>query len=446
VRALKKWADRRAHLLAGQLTVHGARLRLPLVTAIGWALRSRPLRVPGTVGRRTRGRRIALLPKVGGTEDVRAAFSERGCIDIGLLRLDRYAPKEVYSQFLDDPLDDFDYRPHDHALAANKLAYRRFLARTCRHYCRLLGIRAFIVANIGYVAERELAGACEDLGVPLLALHKESIRTAAQRPIYEQGLIDNVGPFTGRAVAVYNEEERRSMIRTGIVDAARIEVVGCPRADVQHARRRMASTPSRRSVVYFAIDPLAGNRTFGPASEQAGHDADIPRWCTTTLETERALVAWAAAHPDVTVHVKAKFGHTERVRDRFSNHEVPDNMTIHYAGVGTDLIDEAHVVIGLNTTALLEAVAAGRHAVVPLFGEAAEPSAEPFLFELGTAVSTVDSASALGGAIDRALGLPLRTELDDAERRLLDRYIGNPDGAASDRAYAWILRESGLAR
>lgn len=446
MRALRKRVDKRAHVLARYLTVRGARFGLPLVTALGWALRTRPLRVPGTVGRRTRGRRIALLPKVGGTEDVLAAFSALGRIDIGLLRLDRYAPKEVFSQFLDGSLDDFDYRPHDRTLDGDKLAYRKFLARTCRHYCRLLGIRAFVAANFGYVAERELAGACEDVGVPFIALHKESIRTAAQRPIYEQGLIDNVGPFTGRAVAVYNEEERQSLIRTKLVDAARIEVVGCPRVDVQHMRRRVGSTPPQRSVVYFAIDPLAGNRTFGPLPEHAGQESEIPQWRTTTLETERALVAWATAHSDVPVHVKAKFGHSQRVRDRFALHQVPNNMTIHYTGVGTDLIEAAHVVVGINTTALLEALAAGRHVVVPLFGEAAEPAAGPFLFELGTAVTTVDSPTALGNAIDNALGLPIRTQLDDGARELLDRYLGNPDGAASERARAWILQESRLAR
>lgn len=439
----RTWVDRRLHRTGQRLTIVGARRRSPLLTSLGWVLRTRPVRPRGTRSRRTRGRRLAILHKVGGTEDVLAAFEARGRVDIGLLKFQRDDAKPVFHEFLGEALGDFDYRPHDATLDTDKQAYRTFVGQVIRHYCRLLGVRAFVAASMGYFAEREFAAACEALDIPFLALHKESIRTSAQRPLYERGLSDNVGPFTGRAIAVYNDDERTSQLRSGVVDPDRIAVVGCPRADVHHVRRRAGAPSTDRRVTYFAIDPLAGTRTFGPDAD-SGHTPSMPRWDQTASNTERALVAWARANPDVAIDVKVKLGRSRQVRKRFEGHTLPRNVAVHQKGVGTDFIHRAHVVVGLNSTVLLEALAAGRHVIVPRFGETASPDVDGFLFALDGTATEVFTEAEFAEALSSALASPLRTDLDDTTREVLDRYLGNPDGRASDRAHRWILREAGL--
>lgn len=390
--------------VARRLVVLGARRRWPAATALGWVLLTRPVKVDGTRQRRTRGRRFVALYKLGGLEDLVATLARRGTIDVGLARLQRDDIKLVFGEFVQAPLDDFDYRPHDTTLDDAKNAYRSFLARVCRHYRRWLGVGALVAANFGYAAERELAGAASDVGLPFLALHKESIRTPGQRPRYEASLRDNVGRFTGHSIAVYNAAEKSSLVRAGVARADHISVTGCPRLDDAHRLRELpAPEQARTKIVYFAIDPVAGTRTFAadevvrgtPAGDAT--TAQPVRWDALTRLLERELVAVARERPHIDFVVKIKLGRRPQVRARFEGSDLPPNVTLTGGGLAPKHIASARAVIGLNTTALLEALAAGRHVLVPHFAEASMPANERFLFELGDAVHTLTDPRARHG-------------------------------------------------
>jgi chemotaxis regulatin CheY-phosphate phosphatase CheZ len=97
----------------------------------------------------------------------------------------------------------------------------------------------------------------------------------------------------------------------------------------------------------------------------------------------------------------------------------------------------AAMVIGFNTTMLLEAVAAGRPAVVLALGEAAGVMQNYVLDLRGAATVLEDEAQ----AADRILELvaeprTVLAELPDSTRDVLERWTGNSDGRATDRTIA----------
>jgi len=432
--------------IARLLVTVGARRRWPAPVALGWVLLTRPVRVQRTRPRHTKGRRIVALYKLGGLEDLIAALEGRGVTDVMIARLQRDDVKRVFREFIDAPLDDFDYRPNDASLDDAKARYRNFLVSVCQRYRRWLGIGAFVAANFGYVAERELAAASTNIGMPFLIIHKESIRTAAQRPIYEAALRDNVGAFAGTAIAVYNETEKASLIRAQIAQPGDIDVIGCPRLDPLH-RMRGLTAPDRESakVIYFAVDPVAGTRTFAPdevvrGTAAGGATTSQPvRWDRLVRHLEQELVNVARQRPSVEFIIKAKLGRGKQVRARFDGVALPANMSITGRGLAPHYIKSAHIVIGLNTTALLEAIAAGRHVIVPCFEEAALDANKGYLFDLGEAVCTLSQPVQLDEAIGRLLDVEPAASLTSDATRTLSQYLGNPDGGSGDRAYAWIL-------
>lgn len=386
-----------------------------------------------------------MLSKLGGTDDIVAAFRERGVIDVGLLRLQRDDVKTVHHAFVHESLDDFDYRPHDEQLADSKRRYRQFATRVLRHYRKWIGVGAIVTANIGYYAERELAAASTAIGLPFLALHKESIRTTTQRQIYEQVLRDHVGPFEGSSVAVYNDDERESQLRAGTVEPDRISVVGCARADVLHAMRKRPIARARPLIVYFAIDPEAGARQFNPHGDPqiAGADGEAvvpPRWEDVTAATEAALVAFARRRPDIDIVVKVKLGRWSITSARFHDVELPPNMWLVRGGLATSWLEQAIAVIGLNTTSIIEALVAGRHVIVPHFGEVAH--ADGFLFDLTSPVLMPTSPELLTEQLANLFAEGHQPHpavvLSPSSRKMILKYLGDADGTAGDRTFAWV--------
>ena len=426
----------------------GCRRRSVFLVALSWILATRPLvRTGHPVAQRHRGdARILVLPKVGGTEDMLAAIDSGGAAPgIALLEMPRDHVKHVFEALIGPEfptLQDFHYRVGDPSVEAAKLRYRHFLGKVLRAYLRVTRVQAITSAVFNYRAERELAAACTDVGVPFLAIHKESIRTPLQRPWFTKVYRDEVGPFLGHAAAVYNADEKRSFTEAGVADVDRVRVIGCPRMDVLHAvrdRRPAKSTPDA-PVVLFSIDIRAGAWT--PYDESG--DVRPPCWEQLARLTEEAFVESALRHPERPHLVKVKTGMESQQVSRLRT-PLPGNLHVITGGVGTDLLRSAAAVVGFNSTALLEALAAGVPTIVPGFGEASHSGAEGWTFDLTDAADVAGSPEQLVDMVSQAILRPPSSVLSDGVLAALERHTGNADGRSGERLLG-LLREATLPR
>jgi hypothetical protein len=384
-----------------------------------------------------------VLQKVGGTEDVLAAFAGRGATSLRPVGLARREIKAVFRALIGPDharLTDLDYRPDDASLDDARRRYRDFLALVVRRMREELGLAGFIGANITYYAERELAAACEEIGLPFLVLHKESIRSPRQRELFTLAYRERTGPFAGRSVAVYNLDERDSQVAAGIVGDA--TVVGAPRVDVLHARRRSAPPLSGvdAPIVLFDVDPGAGTWTPFDGERETG----APRWEELARATEDAFLAAARSHPARPFVIKAKVGHGERLLARLPA-GLPSNVAVLTDGTATALLEEAAAIVAFNSTVVAEGLAVGVPVVVPTFAEAAEPGAEAWCYPVGDAVRKVSDPAQLGAVLlasaREATGRGRSAELDAPAVEALDVLVGNSDGRAAERTWGWLRRE-----
>ena len=100
-----------------------------------------------------------------------------------------------------------------------------------------------------------------------------------------------------------------------------------------------------------------------------------------------AIARFALANPGVRVVVKSKLssGQVEIFRAAAGG-RIPVQSATGRGGDPLVLLQDAWVVVGMNSTALLEAVAMGKTVLCPDYAEAADPAMRPWIADLGSSV------------------------------------------------------------
>jgi hypothetical protein len=400
-------------------------------------------------------RTVVILPKEGFTEDVMTALADADAVKV--VALPRIIVKLLAAPFLPYFIDDNNYASCGAEYHAPKVRYRRFLFAVFETILRVRRVDAMISGNFSYATERELASAMEELGVPFIALHKENLKTPGRVEFFERIYRERRGPFTGRKILVYNQIERDLQVRAGVAEADRIVVTGMPRLDRMHAwRRDNANTVQCNHVLFFVFSPVTGMprvvrkaETAGQVwfEDEEGNDGDISL-ARLSAATCHALLRIALDNPDIEITVKSKgrrrdLNETAALFGFETEAELPSNIHVVHGGDVLDLIADASVVCGFNSTALLEAVAAGKPVVMPWFAEAESPEVWPYLIDLRAISVAAPSPESLQSELVKLAHQPrpVPAELDAETRRTLATWTGNDDGHAAARTREAILSE-----
>jgi hypothetical protein len=398
---------------------------------------------------------VVILPKEGFTEDVMTALADADPVKV--VALPRIVVKLLAAPFLPYFIDDNNYASCAAEYDVPKLRYRRFLVAVFETLLRVMRIDAMITGNFSYATERELASAMEELGVPFIALHKENLKTPGRVEFFERVYRERRGPFTGRKILVYNQIERELQIRAGVADASRIAITGMPRLDRMHAwRHGNMHTVQCNHILFFVFSSATGMPRMVRKGETPGQvwfeneerdDGDISL-ARLSEGTCRALLQVALHNPDIDIVVKSKgrrrdLNETAALFGFGSEAELPVNMQIVHGGDVLDLIADASVVCGFNSTALLEAAAAGKLVVMPWFAEAEAPEVLPYLIDLRGISITAFSPEDLQAELVKLAHQPrpVPADLDAETRQALAIWTGNDDGHAAARTRDAIVSE-----
>jgi len=403
--------------------------------------------------------RILVLSKAMVTEDVQASFGNDPSCEICCVS--RNAIKALARGFLSAAMDENNYinvPPSDRARA---LAYRRFLVALWPRLTRRRRFDAVLTGNFAYFAERELAAALEKIGIAFVVIMKESIKNLGYREFWTRIYRERRGPFAGRRILVYGESERAVEIDAGIVAPERVTVTGMPRLDLVHQMRLQAAVrhpePARRpTVLFFSFGPkafipvLIRKRSRWPYrryKELVDPRLDGLGWHELVAATQRAIHRLAAEHPDIQVIIKLKGVAADKevasLQESAGVRRLPGNIRFVHGGSPQMWLAACDVVCGFNSTALLEALAAGKAVVVPRNAEAAEPRMRPFLVDLGAAVEYAGHPAELVDRLVRHARARARppSRLPETSRRALDEWVFNSDGRAGERVRSAVLAE-----
>jgi hypothetical protein len=412
---------------------------------------------------RTATRRILVLniDKAGVREDIEQIFE--GAHGYELVTWPGYALRAIAGVLLAPGLSHDCYVSGDPIVEKSKLRYRTFLLAVWRHLTARYGIDAVIGVNFGYCVQREFAAALQENGTPFVIVQKENLngitprRADFWRTVYEKGR----GKFGGRKILVYNQTERDLQISSGVVEPAQVIVTGMPRLDRIHQWRRAhaGKEAERPQVLFFGFsrkDKVPGRnirelKTKGFANAaatvaEAGDQWAELSWNELCAGTCQGIVAFARRHPDVRVVVKTKKQTTQADEMmellRGEGDDLPANMAIVRGGDPFELLTQSKVVVGFNTTGLIEALAAGKPVIVPWFGEVHNETLRDIILDVGDAADYAHTPAELTEMIAACLaaeGAP--SSLSENSKKILERLVGNSDGAASTRALQAIEAE-----
>ncbi len=414
----------------------------------------------GGIARDGQPANVLVLDKPGMSEDARAAFD--GDPRFRLFVLDTVvikAFKAMVSVFLPPEIDDNNYVNETPAVVAGRAAYRAFMTRTWALLARRRRIDAVLTGNFAYYAEREVQAVLQARGTPFIALHKENLKSEGRGAFFIDIYRNRRGPFAGRRILVYNAIERQVQTAAGIASAEAVTITGMPRLDRMHAWRRgvaaapaapaapAAEPPRRPRALFFSFTEKTG-LPYLPRKDMAGVAGNVEAlgdsrddlaWHGLTRLFHDAAVALARSAPDIDVVIKSKADPRSRgvLQDYAAGPGgMPANLSIISGGDPMTLITESDAVTGFISTALFEALAAGKPVVAPRFAEAADPAMADYLIDMADAVDYADTPEALVEAMAahaRARAAP-REELTAATSAVLVRWAGNADGQAGSRA------------
>jgi hypothetical protein len=252
---------------------------------------------------------------------------------------------------------------NDPALAAARRRYAVWLEGEVR---RLYLERAFdviVLPSDTFFYVRALPAAAHRLGLPVVVVQKETTVSEATMSTFSAELASEA-PFISDRMAVCSQRQREFWVRAG-ASGDRIDVTGQPRFDV-YASSAIRPASARRRVLFlsYALD------AYVPG---AGRGKGLRTWEPLRDATESVLVECARAGTcDVIVKC-----HPQQDRREASRHltGLAGAGRVSLADPDADtrgLITGADVVVGFQTTALYEAVAARRAVIYAAWGEAYE--------------------------------------------------------------------------
>ena len=388
------------------------------------------------------------LPKSGFAEDVQNSIVRDGRFKV--LRLHRKALKVIANCFFGALVDDNNYRQDDAAITARKMAYRDFMIGVCRHLIPRLELDVAMTANFSFYAEQEFAAALDHFGVPVVAMHKECMKTPGVEGFYEKTYRERKMPFRGRMITTYNEIERRIEINAGVAPADHIVATGAPRLDRFHQWRREhagqdQSLDGRPTVLFMSFNEKTGCPVLGRRGDDRFEalDPELEKinWANLARNCHGAMIRLAQKYPQIHVIIKAK-NHVLAMEALNAglgeNFEPPENLEVLVGGNSFDLIVGCDVICGINSGSLFESLAANVDVVSPHFDEAAAPLTAPYMVDLGEAAGRADSADELVTMMaEKALARPAKScgaELSEAACLALDQWVNNSDGKEIGRA------------
>lgn len=292
--------------------------------------------------------------------------------NILFLTFPRYLLKIIYESVIHnhEKLADENYVSKNKFIEKSKKSYNDFLITFLKIFLKKYPFNFFIGFNFLYVAERELHDVSQKLKIPFLLLFKECVITKTQFNYQSYTWKKNKERFMGSKIGVYSKLAKQYLSQSYIFPKNKIDVIGCSRLAESFSYKKILP---KNKIVYFAIEKYRGlpNRYcktqsknfFKNLKDYKFYDRKF-NWEFLHTKTLKILRTFATKNPKVEVIIKTKTGEKNNIND-YKN--LPKNITVIHEGAGHSLLKDSKVVIGWNSTIILEAIAANRFILLPYF-------------------------------------------------------------------------------
>lgn len=296
---------------------------------------------------------------------------------------------------------------------------------------------AVVMPSDTFFYVRSAPPAAHALGVPFLVAQKET--TISEHTMREHAEeMRRFSPPLADRMTVCSERHKRFWVRAGGAPD-RIVVTGQPRFDFYG---RPSEWPA--DVPFGDGGPSVLFLSYAVDAYHPGEGKGAGAWSALHLQTERGLHELARSGWRVLIkpHPQQSIESLREWRRRAGDLWDRRVFLVDPQADVRPLIVAADVIVGFQSTALLEAMLTGRPVLYTGWDEAAATLGDELIpfHEWDKQITVVRQAGELPGAVATARGNACAADVLHSRREIAERYLGPLDGQASERTVA-VLRE-----
>jgi hypothetical protein len=318
------------------------------------------------------------------------------------------------------------------SIARYKAAFITGFAQRLKDATRL---DALITPSDTFFYLRPLIEALRKLGVPTIVQDKEgTIAPGAIMDDHARILTERYPPIADQFY-FWSESHMDFWRRVGI-DLDRASILGQPRSDFFFHPARWPSKASfglaedKKLIVVFTYDADSYARSSEP-------NKDRP-WYSLRADTHEAAIAIAREREDVEVVIKAhpQQAELDEVRAEIAEIAHPRVRLITGATSGSHLMVRADVIVGFQSTAMIEAMMTNKPVIYAGWGAQHDKLSDALvpIHRSGGCVIATDRemlVESLRSAVDGSLSPT--SDMTAARKRFTDRYFFEADGRCAER-------------
>ena len=231
-----------------------------------------------------------------------------------------------------------------------------------------------------YIRDKFWQEACDQINcVKYISLHKENqkdddIMDTVIKEYKKKGIY-----YKKSYIFVYNRKEKECIEKSFICDPQRIIITGCLRMDnLIKKSKEYKFEKKNNGITLFSFRHGFGGLRF--QDESGGFSINRENGCVNYFDNVHGnLAKYAIENPEVPVYIKLKWeqsGWLENVVNAINKktgksiNEIP-NLHVSSQFNPQELIDKSRIIIGINSTALIESRILGKEVLIPLFDEPA---------------------------------------------------------------------------
>ena len=347
-----------------KLSLIGCLLNLPLLTATSLRL----LFFKDIVDNPNSKRVLIVFYKTGGIHDVRAALNNN--TNLKVVYCERSNLQSINRFFFKKHLSAFLQYKKDPKYSENFENCKNFFSKILDTNFFYKKEIFFLSFNIAYTEDRVLKQACKEKKIKFLVLHKESVLSKGQREVFTNKYIEILKPINNvTKVAVYNEDAKKVLYQNKILDKKKIYVTGCARAG-QYTSLNKKHKRKIKNILFFLIQDTAGIPFDFKKKHMKGLSIKNHKpfnWNLLSKEVTETMIKLAKRNSGINFIFKGKLSFGNKLINILTKRKLPRNIYLQKGGTAVNYINQSDLIIGFNTSAVMEAMIAKKYVIIPFY-------------------------------------------------------------------------------
>jgi hypothetical protein len=319
-----------------------------------------------------------------------------------------------------------------------KRAYRSLLEKLLSIWQPTKRMRCFITPSDSFFWIRELIDLLQGKGIPCLVVDKEGTISPHDMEHFSKR-VAGLFPLISDFIIVWSQRQHEFWVRTG-VDPGKISIAGQPRSDFFFHPERWLS---RESLVGKT------GRLFLVFTFETDAYAPIPGehlWRELRSDIHQTIEAFARQYPDHLFVIKTHPQQRDRllVAQEFARTGLKNILVLHGPEISRHLIVRSDVIIGFQTTALIEGMLAAKRVIYTEWSQGVRSNLQNLIpFHEAPGIDRARSRQEFEHILRETIlndNFEVNPRTMAIRKPFIDVFIPNADGKVSERVMERVVQ------